>query len=55
MSKEKAQSFFEKKKEERMAKMKDRNGDGQKDAKDTDTSKMPEGLRKHFEKKRGNK
>ena len=55
MSKEKAQSFFEKKKEERMAKMKDSNGDGQKDAKDTDTSKMPEGLRKHFEKKRSNK
>jgi hypothetical protein len=55
MSKEKAQAFFEKKKEERMAKMKDRNGDGQKDSKDADTSKMPEGLRKHFEKKQGKK
>ena len=55
MSKGKAQAFFEKKKEERMAKMKDRNGDGQKDSKDADTSKMPEGLRKHFEKKQGKK
>lgn len=55
MSKHKAQAFFEKKKEERMAKMKDRNGDGQKDAKDADTSKMPEGLRKHYEKKHGKK
>ena len=53
MSKEKAQAFFEKKKEERMAKMKDRNGDGKKDAKDADTSKMPEGLRKHYGSKHG--
>ena len=45
MSKEKAQAFFEKKKEETKAKM-DKKGD-----KETDTSKMPEGLRKHFEKK----
>jgi len=45
MSKEKAQAFFEKKKEETKSKMKD----GEK--KETDTSKMPEGLRKHFEKK----
>ena len=46
MSKEKAQAFFDKKKEETKGKMKD--GD---DKKSTDTSKMPEGLRKHFEKK----
>ncbi len=46
MSKQKAQAFFDKKKEETKSKMKD--GD---DKKSTDTSKMPEGLRKHFEKK----
>ena len=46
MSKEKAQAFFEKKKEETKGKMKD--GD---EKKSPDTSKMPEGLRKHFEKK----
>jgi hypothetical protein len=46
MSKEKAQAFFDKKKEETKGKMKE--GD---DKKSTDTSKMPEGLRKHFEKK----
>ena len=46
MSKEKAQSFFNKKKEETKGKIKD--GD---EKKSTDTSKMPEGLRKHFEKK----
>ena len=46
MSKEKAQAFFDKKKEETKGKMKD--GD---EKKSTDTSKMPEGLRKHFEKK----
>ena len=45
MSKEKAQAFFEKKKEETKSKMKDG------EEKETDTSKMPEGLRKHFEKK----
>ena len=55
MSKEKAQAFFEKKKAEQMSKKKDNNKDGKIDAKDTDTSKMPEGLRKHFEKKRGGK
>ena len=44
MSKEKAQAFFAKKKEEAKSKMKGK--DGKKD-----TSKMPEGLRKHFEKK----
>ncbi len=49
MSKAKAQAFFDKKKEETKGKMKE--GD---DKKPTDTSKMPEGLRKHFEKK-GNK
>ena len=47
MSKQKAQAFFEKKKDETKAKMKD----GDKDNKGTDTSKMPEGLRKHLEKK----
>ena len=47
MSKEKAQAFFEKKKEETKSKMKD----GDEDKKGPDTSKMPEGLRKHFEKK----
>ena len=46
MSKEKAQAFFEKKKAETESKMK-----GKKDGGKTDTSKMPEGLRKHFEKK----
>jgi len=46
MSKAKAQAFFDKKKEETKGKMKD--GD---EKKSTDTSKMPEGLRKHFEKK----
>ena len=53
MSNHKAQAFFEKKKEEVKAKQKDKNGDGKINAKDTDTSKMPEGLRKHFEKKNG--
>lgn len=48
MSKQKAQAFFDKKKEETKGKMKD--GD---DRKSTDSSKMPEGLRKHFEKKNG--
>ena len=47
MSKEKAQAFFEKKKEEAKGKMKGKDEDG----KGPDTSKMPEGLRKHFEKK----
>jgi len=47
MSKEKAQAFFEKKKEE--AKAKGKGEDEEK--KSPDTSKMPEGLRKHFEKK----
>ena len=46
MSKAKAQAFFDKKKEETKSKMKD--GD---DKKSPDTLKMPEGLRKHFEKK----
>ena len=48
MSNHKAQSFFEKKKEETKSKMK---GKEQGDDKGADTSKMPEGLRKHFEKK----
>ena len=47
MSKKKAQAFFEKKKEEAKSKVKDKEGK----EKETDTSKMPEGLRKHFEKK----
>ena len=42
----KAQAFFEKKKEETKGKMKEEEG-----SKERDTSKMPEGLRKHFEKK----
>ena len=46
MSKAKAQAFFEKKKEETKGKMKE--GD---EKKSPDTSKMPEGLRKHIEKK----
>ena len=47
MSKEKAQAFFEKKKEEAKSKNKEKDGD----KKSQDTSKMPPGLRKHFEKK----
>ena len=50
MSKEKAQAFFEKKKEETKSKMKGKEEEGS-DKKGPDTSKMPEGLRKHFEKK----
>ena len=46
MSNHKAQEFFDKTKEETKSKMKE--GD---DKKSPDTSKMPEGLRKHFEKK----
>ena len=49
MSKEKAQAFFEKKKEEAKGKVKDKESKGEDGG--TDTSKMPEGLRKHFEKK----
>ena len=48
MSNHKAQAFFEKKKEETKSKMK---GKEEGDDKGSDTSKMPEGLRKHFEKK----
>ena len=51
MSKEKAQAFFEKKKEEAKGKMKGKEEEKGSDKKETDTSKMPEGLRKHFEKK----
>jgi hypothetical protein len=47
MSKEKANAFLEKKKEEAKAKVKEG------DKKSPDTSKMPEGLRKHFKKKNG--
>ena len=53
MSKEKAQSFFAKKKEEAKGKVKEKERmkkEGDK-AEKQDTSKMPEGLRKHFEKK----
>jgi hypothetical protein len=52
MSKEKAQAFFEKKKEEAKGKMK---GKDEGEGKGPDTSKMPEGLRNHFEKKQGKK
>lgn len=45
MSKKKANDFLEKKKEEAKSKLKDG------EEKKRDTSKMPEGLRKHFEKK----
>ena len=48
MSKEKANAFLEKKKEEAKSKMKGKE-DG--DDRGRDTSKMPEGLRKHFESK----
>ena len=48
MSNHKAQAFFEKKKAETKGKMK---GKEEGENKDPDTSKMPEGLRKHFEKK----
>ena len=47
MSNHKAQAFFEKKKAETKDKMKGKDDEG----KGPDTSKMPEGLRKHFEKK----
>ena len=50
MSKEKAQAFFEKKKEEAKGKVKEKE-EKSGDSKEKDTSKMPEGLRKHFEKK----
>ena len=49
MSKEKAQAFFDKKKEEVKGKAKGKDEEGK--GKGPDTSKMPEGLRKHFEKK----
>ena len=49
MSKQKAQEFFAKKKEEAKGKVKEKKA-GEK-AEKQDTSKMPEGLRKHFEKK----
>jgi hypothetical protein len=44
-AKKKAQAFFAKKNEEKKGK--------EGEEKKTDTSKMPEGLRKHFEKKQG--
>ena len=47
MSNKKAQDFFAKKKEEAKGKVKEKEGE----KKSPDTSKMPEGLRKHFEKK----
>ena len=50
MSSKKAQAVFEKKKEETKSKMKGKDNEGS-DKKGPDTSKMPEGLRKHFEKK----
>ena len=48
MSKSQAQEFFKKKKDEikgKIGKKKEEEGD---DKKGRDTSKMPEGLRKHF-------
>ena len=48
-AKSKAQAFFDKKKEEKEGKGKEEQGK----KKQPDTSKMPEGLRKHFEKKQG--
>ena len=50
MSKEKAQAFFRKKKEEVKKTVNTKGQEG----KEPNTSKMPEGLRKHFESKRGN-
>ena len=52
MSNKKAQAFFEKKKAETKSAQKDER-DSAKEGKGPDTSKMPEGLRKHFEKKQG--
>ena len=46
MANKKAQDFLDKKKEEAKEKVKEKEG-----KKGRDTSKMPEGLRKHFEKK----
>ena len=46
MSNKKAQDFLAKKKEEAKGKVKEKEAKGERD-----TSKMPEGLRKHFEKK----
>ena len=55
MSKNNAQAFFEKKKEKAKGEVKRRRRNKDEDIKyeksDRDTSKMPEGLRKHFEKK----
>ena len=48
MSNKKAQAFFEKKKDQVKSKMKDEEKGGKKKP---NSSKMPEGLRKHFEKK----
>lgn len=58
MSKQRAQAFFDKKKEEVKGKVREKTNQGpDKDRTragkngDRDTSKMPEGLRKHYEKK----
>ena len=51
MSKQKAQEFFAKKKEEAKGKVKEKEKEAGAKAEKQDTSKMPEGLRKHFEKK----
>lgn len=50
-AKAKAQAFFAKKNEEKSGK-KSKEEEG-KEEKKTDTSKMPEGLRKYYEKKKG--
>ena len=50
MSKSQAQEFFKKKKDEVKSRI-GKKGKEESDDKGRDTSKMPEGLRKHFEKK----
>jgi hypothetical protein len=50
MSKSQAQEFFKKKKNEIKGKI-GKKGKEESDDKGRDSSKMPEGLRKHFEKK----
>lgn len=51
MSKSQAQEFFKKKKDEIKGKIGKKDKDKEADEKGGSNSKMPEGLRKHFEKK----
>ena len=51
MSKSQAQEFFKKKKDEIKGRIGKKGKEEEGDDKGRDTSKMPEGLRKHFEKK----